>query len=88
MELEANAISILRMKDGLIDSSASRMERIEKLQSTPCSIQSTKDPEGVGPLATLTTEFSTYIKQNVELESKIEHLRFNHYALNKSTQDF
>ena len=74
-------------EDALIDSLASRMERIEKLQSTYCNIQSNKDPEGVGPLATLTAEFSAYMKKNVELEAKIESLRFKHDALSKSTQD-
>ena len=87
MEPEANVISKLRMKDALIDSLASRMERIEKLQSAYCTIQSNKDPAGVGPLATLTAEFSTYMKENVELEATIERLRFKHDALSKSTQD-
>ena len=86
MELEANVIGKLRMKDALIDSLASRMERIENLQSTYCTIQSNKDPEGVGPLATLTAEFSAYMKKNVEHEATIESLRFKHDALSKSTQ--
>ena len=87
VELEAHVIGKLRMKDALIDSLVSRMEQIEKLQSTYCNIQSNKDPEGVGPLATLTAEFSAYMKKNVELEAKIESLRFKHDALSNSTQD-
>ena len=75
------------MKDALIDSLASRIERIENLQSTFCTIQSKKDREGVGPLATLIAEFSSYIKQNVELEARLESLRFKHESLSISTQE-
>ena len=63
------------------------MGRIEKLQSTYYTIQSTKDPEGVGPLATLTAEFSSYMKQNVELEAKLESLGFKPESLSFSTQE-
>ena len=74
VELEANFLEKLRMKDALIDSLDPRMEQMEKLQSTSCTIQSTKDPEGVGPLATLTAEFSSYMKKNVELDARLESL--------------
>ena len=63
------------------------MELIEKLQSTYCIIQYNKDPESVGPLATLTAQVSTYMKQNVELEATIERFRFKHDALRESTQE-
>ena len=87
VELEANFLEKLRMKGALIDSLASRMEQMEKLQSTYGTIQSTKDPERVGPLATLTAQFSSYIKQNAEPEARLERLRFKHESLSISTQE-
>ena len=72
MELEANVIGELRMKDALIYSLASRKGFNGNLQSTYCTIQSNKDPEGAGQLATLTAKFSTYMKPNVDRETKIE----------------
>ena len=87
VELEVNVIGKLRMEDALFDSLASRIEQIEKLQSTFCTIQSNKDLQGVDPLATLTAEGSAYMNKNVELECKNELLRFNYDPSSKSTQD-
>ena len=75
------------MKDALIDSLASRMERMEQVQSTFCTIQSTKDLEEVGHLATFTAELSSYMKQNVELEPVLESLGFKHESFSISTQE-
>ena len=87
VELEANFLEKLRMKGALIDSVASRMEQMEKLQSTCCTIQSTNVPEGVGPFATLTAKFSSYMKKIVEPEARLESFRFKHESLSISTQE-
>ena len=75
------------MNDALSDSLVLRMERIENLQSTYCTMESNKYPEGVDPLVTLTAEFSTYMNTNVDLEAKIQNLRFKQDASSQSTPE-